>query len=67
MEQEDTVTFALNERAFYEGHFGTIRYVGPLRHDEPKLEDTSGLWIGIEWDKNRGKHNGTVGGEDSIE
>lgn len=43
-----------------EGFVGTIRYIGPLKHD-PSANDT--IYVGIEWDDEyRGKHNGTVSG-----
>ncbi|XP_018566591.1 tubulin-specific chaperone E isoform X2 [Anoplophora glabripennis] len=38
------------------GHFGTIKYIGPV-------EGHPGVWLGIDWDDiERGKHNGTVNG-----
>ncbi|KAJ8974188.1 hypothetical protein NQ317_004867 [Molorchus minor] len=38
------------------GHFGTIKYIGPV-------EGHPGVWLGIDWDDiDRGKHNGTVNG-----
>jgi len=46
----------IGSRCEYGGHFGTVRYFG-------EIKDVSGLWYGIEWDEERGRHNGTYGGE----
>ncbi|KAJ7085686.1 CAP Gly-rich domain-containing protein [Mycena belliarum] len=39
------------------GHIGTVKFVG-------EVENTSGLWLGVEWDDPaRGKHDGVKGGK----
>jgi dynactin complex subunit len=42
-------------RIWVNGEYGTIRYVG-------ELAGQTGTWVGVEWDKPRGKHSGEVGG-----
>ncbi|KAJ3283835.1 hypothetical protein HK104_010196 [Borealophlyctis nickersoniae] len=47
----------LGSRVEVEGHFGTVRFHGPV----PK--DSSTLWFGVEWDDpKRGKHSGEKDG-----
>lgn len=56
----ESTILELNQRVLVEGFVGTIRYIGPLKHD-PSANDT--IYVGIEWDDEyRGKHNGTVSG-----
>ncbi|KAI0957748.1 hypothetical protein AcW1_006039 [Taiwanofungus camphoratus] len=48
---------SVGTRLSYSGHLGTIRFVGPV-------ENTSGIWLGIEWDDpRRGKHDGVKDGK----
>lgn len=43
----------INQRVIVNGSKGVVKYYG-------SLEDTTGNWVGIDWDKeNRGKHDGT--------
>ncbi len=46
-----------------EGSLGTVRYIGPLVHEQDPSTRSQEIWVGVEWDNNtRGKHNGTVKG-----
>lgn len=46
----------IGQRVSLANYNGTVRYMGPLN-------DTSDIWIGIEWDDaSRGKHSGTYNG-----
>ena len=41
---------------------GTVKYHGPLLHQDDK-QDPNQIWLGIQWDNaTRGRHNGTVKG-----
>ncbi|KAJ3822625.1 hypothetical protein F5880DRAFT_1613617 [Lentinula raphanica] len=47
----------VGDRISYSGHLGTVRFAG-------NVENTSGLWLGIEWDDpGRGKHDGVKDGK----
>lgn len=53
---------SVGKRIEYLGALGTIRYVGPLKHEDEKANPDEN-WIGVEWDEpSRGRHNGTVQG-----
>lgn len=52
-----TTKFAVGSRISYNGHLGTVNYVGPV-------DNTQGIWLGVEWDDpSRGKHNGSKDGK----
>ncbi|GAB6031710.1 hypothetical protein CHUAL_009459 [Chamberlinius hualienensis] len=56
MKMEDLDRFRIGARFVCDGHFGTIKYVGPV-------PPTDGVWLGVVWDdSSRGKHNGTHDG-----
>jgi len=46
---------SVGERCHFDNNYGTVRYVG-------KVDGTDGFWYGIEWDSERGKHDGSHGG-----
>ncbi len=47
----------LNRRINYQDYYGTVKYEGPILHED-KGND---IWVGIEWDDpSRGRHNGSV-------
>lgn len=47
----------LGRRINYQGYNGTIRYEGPILHEDRGDE----VWVGVEWDDvTRGRHNGTL-------
>ncbi|CAD8138498.1 unnamed protein product [Paramecium pentaurelia] len=49
----------MNKRIVYQGEKATIKYEGPLMHENKGDE----IWLGVEWDQvDRGRHNGTVQG-----
>ncbi|CAK72662.1 unnamed protein product (macronuclear) [Paramecium tetraurelia] len=49
----------MNKRIVYQGEKATVKYEGPLMHENKGDE----IWLGVEWDQiDRGKHNGTVQG-----
>ena len=44
-------------RVVFQGEKATVKYEGPLKHEDKGDE----IWLGVEWDdKSRGRHNGTV-------
>mmetsp|Transcript_17305 Transcript_17305/g.31175 ORF Transcript_17305/g.31175 Transcript_17305/m.31175 type:complete len:507 (-) Transcript_17305:8907-10427(-) len=45
---------AVGQRACYRGSYGTIRYIGQVKGDD--------IWVGLEWDTNKGKNSGDVDG-----
>ena len=50
-------SFYVGQRLSYDGFLCTVRYFGPL-------ENTTGLWLGVEWDEStRGKHSGQFNGK----
>ncbi|CAK92473.1 unnamed protein product (macronuclear) [Paramecium tetraurelia] len=49
----------MNKRIVYQGEKATVKYEGPLVHENKGDE----IWLGVEWDQaDRGRHNGTVQG-----
>ncbi|CAD8054213.1 unnamed protein product [Paramecium sonneborni] len=49
----------MNKRIVYQGEKATVKYEGPLMHENKGDE----IWLGVEWDQvERGRHNGTVQG-----
>ncbi len=49
----------VGDRVQSDGSLATVRYVGPVAGQDAKK-----TWIGVEWDEaNRGKNDGTTGGE----
>ncbi|KAE8452380.1 hypothetical protein EG329_001080 [Mollisiaceae sp. DMI_Dod_QoI] len=52
-------SIALNTRVSYESNICTVRYIGPVDGQDPKI-----TWIGVEWDDpSRGKHDGCHNGK----
>lgn len=53
----EALNIALGYRFVCDGHYGTVRYIGPV-------PPTEGTWLGVEWDdSSRGKHDGTHNGK----
>ena len=52
----------VNRRIEYQNDLGTVKYHGPLLHEDKK-QDPNQVWLGIQWDNaSRGRHNGMVQG-----
>lgn len=62
-ERDSQYDHYIGRRVAHGNELGTIRYLGVLQHEDPKVKDKTELWVGIEWDSmEKGKHNGTVKG-----
>jgi Leucine-rich repeat (LRR) protein len=58
-EPEPGASIKVGDRVQSDGSLATVRYIGPVAGQDAKK-----TWIGVEWDEaNRGKNDGTTGGE----